>query len=82
MAFGVLTGQKKGFDQLAFPADRHSRKPLEPLALGYVRFGIEPLCQELQLRCRNLPALDSIEQMLEEGRRDVLAADLRHDAIF
>ena len=55
-----------------------SRKPLVPLTLRDVWLDIEPRREAFELRRPNLPALKAIEQMLEEGRRDVLTADLRH----
>ena len=79
-AFDVLARKKKRFDQFAFAANGHSRKPLVPLALGDIGFRVEPLGQQLQLRRRDLPALDPVEQVLEESGRDVLTANLRHNA--
>lgn len=78
MALWMLTGEKKRFHELAFPAHRHAGEPLEPLTLGHFGLCIEPRRQQLQLSSRNLSALDAIEQMLKQGRREILATDLRH----
>jgi hypothetical protein len=74
----MLTGEKKRLHELAFPANRHAREPLEPLPLGHLRFSIEPRREQRQLSSWNLSTLDAIEQMLKEGRREVLTADFRH----
>ena len=74
----MLTKEERGLHEFALPANRHAREPLVPLTFRDVRFAIEPLRQQLQLSCRNLAALDAVEQMLKEGGRDVLATDLRH----
>ena len=76
----MLTRKQERLDQLALSANYQARKPLVPLTVGDVWFGIQPLRQQLEVGCWNLPALDAIEQMLELRRRDVLAADLRHRA--
>jgi hypothetical protein len=74
----MLTREEKGLDQLTLSTNGHARKALEPMAFRHLGLGIEPLCQERQLGSRNLSALNSVEQVLEESGRDVLAADLRH----
>lgn len=74
----MLAGDEKGLHKLAFATNGHARKPLVPLTLRNVRLGVEPFREQFQLSRRDLPALDAIEQMLEESRRDVPAADLRH----
>lgn len=74
----MLTREKKRLHQRSFAANGHAGKSFEPLALGDIGLGVEPLRQQLKLRRRNLAALDAIEQMLKKGRRDVLTADLRH----
>lgn len=78
LALRLLAGKKKRLHELAFPANRHPRQPLVPVTLRHLRLGVEPLRQELQLGRRNLPALDAVEEMLEQRGRDVLPADLRH----
>ena len=78
LTFRVLARDEKRLHEIAFPANRHTRKPLVPLTLRDVWLGIEPRREAFELRRPNLPALKAIEQMLEEGRRDVLTADLRH----
>ena len=77
-ALGVLAREEKCLDELAFPAQRHTRKPFVPPAFGHFRFGVEPFRQQFKLRGGNSTPLDAVEQMLEDGRWDVLAADLRH----
>jgi hypothetical protein len=47
LTLGRLSREEKGLDQLALAANRHTRESLEPLALGYLRFAIEPLGQKL-----------------------------------
>jgi hypothetical protein len=64
----VLARKKKRLDQPTFTTDRHSRKPFVPLTLWYVGLRIEPLREQLELRRRNLSALDAIEEVLEVGR--------------
>lgn len=74
----MLARDEKSLHKLAFATNRHARKPLVPLTLRNIRLSIEPFREQFQLSGRNLPAVDAIEQMLEESRRDVVAADLRH----
>lgn len=78
LTLGGLAWQKKRLNQLTFTADGHAGEPFVPLTLGDLGFGVEPLGEQLELRRRNLTALDAVEQMLEESGGKALAADLRH----
>jgi hypothetical protein len=59
-----LTACEKGLYEFAFAANAHCGKSFEPFAVRDFRFGIEPVCQRPKLVRRNLPRLDSIEQMI------------------
>src|SRR5258706_7559247 len=50
-----LTWNEEGFDEFAFTAQDEKRKSLEPLALGHIRFGIQPAREQDDLVCRNVP---------------------------
>src|ERR1017187_1615317 len=78
LALRRLTREQKGLDQLTLAADCHAGESLVPLALGHLGLTVKPPRQQFQLRCRNLPALDAVEQMLKQSGRNVLAADSRH----
>jgi len=80
LALGVLTRQQERLDQFTLAADSHSRESFVPFPVRHVRFGVEPLRKEFESRRLNLTALDTIEEVLEQRGRNVLAPDLRHDA--
>jgi len=61
LTLGMLAGQQKGLDQLPLPANCHPRKPFVPPAYGHLGLGVEPACQQLQLRGRNPSVLDAVE---------------------
>ena len=62
----------------ALAADDHLRKSFEPPALWNFRLGDEPVSKLLGLIGRNLALCNSIEQMIQQCRRNVLPPDLRH----
>ena len=74
---GGLTGQQQGLDQLAFATHGHPRRLPEPLPFGHVRLGLEPGGKQRELGGWNPTALDAIEQMLKDGGRETVPADLR-----
>ena len=41
-----LMGQKKGFYEFAFSADRHFREPSEPCPCRHFGFLLKPFCEE------------------------------------
>src|ERR1039458_4242558 len=73
-----LSGQQERLDESTLAAHSHPREPLVPLSLRHLGLAVQPLRQQLQLTGGNLPAVDAIEQMLKQSRRNILAADLRH----
>ena len=78
--FRNLARRQKCFHEVAFATDSHTRKPPEPSTRGHFRVGIQPDGQQSKFVGGNVPLLDAVKQMLEQGRGKVLAADLRHEA--
>jgi hypothetical protein len=78
LALRGLAWQEKGLDQLTLSAARHAGEPLVPLTVWHFGFRVEPLREQLELRCGNLAPLDAIEEMVEQCGRKVLTANLRH----
>ena len=76
-----LPRDKKSFDQLALAAHQGLRETLEPLALGHFWVGIHPSQHQHELPPRNLPLLDSFEQVRVQTRRQILTAYLRHESL-
>ena len=78
LAFGGLSRQQKGLDQLTLAAHGRAGKAPVPFSLGHIRLGVEPCREQLKLCRRDLPALNAFEQMLKQRGRKILSADLRH----
>src|SRR5437016_527179 len=62
LALRDLSGYKERLYQLAFPADGHARKTLEPFVVRRVRFLAEPSCQQSQLIGGDAALFDTVEQ--------------------
>ena len=77
-ALRKLPWQKEGFDELTLATDNHPREPLVPVAFGNVGLGIEPAREEFKLRGGEFTALNAVEEVLEQGRRKTVPADLGH----
>jgi hypothetical protein len=75
-----LTGQEKCFDQLAFAADDQFRKPLEPPAVWDFGLSVHPPQQKPELLGRDTALLNAVQQMIVQRRRQVMAANLRHES--
>src|SRR6266550_1730171 len=60
-AYRNLICSQKRFYQLAFAADNHSRKTLEPFAFQDFRFGVEPVGQQTELFRGDFSQPDSVE---------------------
>ena len=73
-----LSRQQKRLDQLTLTAHRHTGKALVPLALGYIGLRVQPCGEQLKLGRRDLPALNTLKQILKQRRRKILAANFRH----
>jgi len=78
LAFGGLSRQQKGLDQLTLAAHGRAGKAPVPFSLGHIRLGVEPCREQLKLCRRDLPALNAFEQMLKQRGRKILSADFRH----
>lgn len=76
-ALGMLAGQKESPNELAVAADKHSREPLVPLACGDFRLAVQPACKEFQLLGTDAAVLYTIQQVLEDARRNIGALDFR-----
>jgi len=81
LALRRLTRQQKSLDQSTLAANCHAGESLVPLTHRYFGLAVEPLRQQFQLRCGDLPAPDAVEQMLQQGGRYILAADSGHGLI-
>jgi len=81
LALRRLARKQERFDQPTFAANRPAGESLEPQTLGHLRSAVKPLRELFQLRRRNLPAPDAVEQVLKKGGRNVLASDSRHNVI-
>lgn len=74
----LLSRQQECLDQIALAAHGHPGEALEPGASRDFGFPVEPFSEQFELTRLDAPFLDSIEEMREECRRDVLAADPWH----
>jgi len=80
LAFGKLALRQEGLYEFALAADGHFWESLEPSTGGNFRLGIKPRGQQSELAGGNAALPNAVEQMLEQGRRKVLPANLRHEA--
>ena len=64
---------KKRLHQLALAANNHPGESFEPFAFRNFGFAIQPIGKRSELISRNLPLLDSIEQMIEQCRRKIVS---------
>ena len=78
IAHGRLARGEKSLHQLAFTADRHAWKSLEPTAGRNLRFPIQSCRQQTQLVGGDLSLLDAIKQVLQQRGRQTLTPNLRH----
>jgi hypothetical protein len=78
LAGGNLAGLQKCLDELAFAANGHAGKFLEPLAVRHFGFGAEPIRHQPKLISGNVAAADAVKQMIEEVGRKIVAPNLRH----
>ena len=69
LAVGHLIRGQKGFHQFTFTADRHSWKAMKPPLFRNLGPSIQPVHQSPQLAGGNLPLLDPIQQVLQQGGR-------------
>lgn len=77
-AGGDLSGLQKGFDEFAFPVDGQAGKLLEPFAVRHFGFCREPVGQQAKLTGGDVATTDTIKQVREKLRREIVAADARH----
>ena len=63
-----LAGKEEGFDELAFAADSQVWETLEPLAVGNIGCGLQPVVKPLQLFAGDRTILNPFEKMRQEGR--------------
>ena len=75
-----LAGQKKGLDQLAFAADDQFRKPFEPLPVWDFGLRVHPPQHKPELLGRNTALLNTVQQVIVQRRRQIMAANLRHES--
>ena len=75
-----LTGQEKGLDQLTFAAHDQFRKPLEPPPVWDFGLSVHPPQHKPELLGRNVALLNTVQQMIVQRRRQVMAANLRHES--
>ena len=78
LAFPGLVREQKGLDQLTLATYGHAGKALVPFTLRHIGLRVEPSREQLELRRRDLPALNAFEQMLKQRGRKILSANLRH----
>jgi hypothetical protein len=64
---------KKSLHQLALTANNHPGESFEPFAFRNFGFAIQPIGKRSELISRNLPLLDSIEQMIEQCWRKIVS---------
>lgn len=81
LPFRGLRRQQERLHEVSLTANRHSREFLVPEAFRDFRLAIEPLRQQLELTCIDAALLNSIEQMPEQRRWDVLPANARQGQI-
>ncbi len=58
--------------QTVMPAKRLSQP------FGHLGMAVQPAREQLELPCLDLPLLNALQKVLEEGGRNVLAPDARH----
>ena len=73
-----MAGLKEGPDQLAFAADDHSGKSLEPFTVSHLGFCGQPDSQQPKLIHGNVAALDTRQQVRPQVPREMLAPDARY----
>ena len=69
LAVRHLTRGQKGFHQFTFTADRHSWEAMKPPLLRNLGPCVQPVRQSPQLAGGNLPLLDPVQQVLQQGGR-------------
>lgn len=74
-----LSRLKESPDPFAFPTNGHTRESLEPFPSRHLGFSIKPVCQKPELIGGELLAGDAVQQIVEQLRRKIVAADTRHD---
>ena len=78
-ALGSLPRKQEGLDERSFTANDHAREALIPFACWHIGFPVEPYRQQFRLPGIDFPLLDTVKQMLEERRGQIVPADFRHD---
>jgi hypothetical protein len=66
-----LLCSQKGLHEFALAANDHAGEPFEPASVRYFRLGVEPRGEQAKLIGGDIALLDSIEEMLEQGRREI-----------
>lgn len=81
LALWRLPRQKECLDQFAFTANNHAGETLIPFSHWYLRFCIQPCCEQFKLSRIYLAFLDAVKQMLKERRRQIVPAYFGHDLL-
>lgn len=81
-ARGRLARTEKSLNEISFTTNNHAAKSFEPSAVWNLRLGVEPVRKFAELCRWDVSFSDTVEKVIEQSRRQVSPADLRHLAWY